>query len=117
MTSDEPIRRDVLQVESGDISTPCLNKKNPALQRNLTDDSRLGQSRHFGRRQTISGLPPEADIVKAGWHVSKVPIPEVAALFDHLVGPGDDIWRDFETECLGGLKVYHEFEARRLFDW
>jgi hypothetical protein len=36
--------------------------------------SQLGQSRHFGRRQTTSGLPPEADIVKAGRHVSKVPI-------------------------------------------
>jgi len=32
-----------------------------------------GQSRHFGRRQTTSGLPPEADIVTAGRHVSKVP--------------------------------------------
>jgi hypothetical protein len=36
--------------------------------------SAVGQSRHFGRRQTTSGLPPEADIVKAGRHVSKVPI-------------------------------------------
>src|SRR5260221_12853100 len=31
------------------------------------------QSRHFGRRQTTSGLPPETDIVRAARHVSKVP--------------------------------------------
>jgi hypothetical protein len=35
--------------------------------------SELGQSRHLGRRQTISGLSLEADIVTAGRHVSKVP--------------------------------------------
>ena len=33
----------------------------------------LGQSRHFGRRPTTSGLPLETDIVRAGRHVSKVP--------------------------------------------
>jgi len=31
----------------------------------------LGQSRHFGRRPTASGLPLETDIVRAGRHVSK----------------------------------------------
>jgi hypothetical protein len=39
----------------------------------------LGQSRHFGRRPTTSGLPPEADIVRAGWYVAKVPTTEVQA--------------------------------------
>jgi hypothetical protein len=33
----------------------------------------VGQSRRFWRRPTASGLPPEADIVMAGRHVSKVP--------------------------------------------
>src|SRR5947207_12469415 len=36
--------------------------------------SQMGQSRHFGRRPTTSGLPLETDIVGAGRHVSKVPI-------------------------------------------
>ena len=36
-----------------------------------------GQSRHFGRRPTTSGLPLETDIVRAGRHVSKVPQAEV----------------------------------------
>jgi hypothetical protein len=35
--------------------------------------SELGQSRHFRRRPTTSGLPLETDIVRAGRHVSKVP--------------------------------------------
>ena len=35
--------------------------------------SALGQSRHFGRRPTTSGLHPETDIVSVGRHVSKVP--------------------------------------------
>jgi protein-L-isoaspartate(D-aspartate) O-methyltransferase len=30
----------------------------------------MGQSRHFGYRPTASGLPPEADIIEAGRHVS-----------------------------------------------
>jgi len=77
----------------------------------------MGQKRKCPGSRGTSVLPSGADIVSQPRHVRLVPIPEVAALFDHLVGPGDDIWRDFETECLGGLKVYHEFEARRLFDW
>jgi hypothetical protein len=36
--------------------------------------SQLGQSRHFGRRPTTSGLPAGADIATAGRHVSKGPI-------------------------------------------
>ena len=41
--------------------------------------SAKGQSRHFGRRPTTSGLPLETDIVRAGRHVSKVPQHEIAA--------------------------------------
>src|SRR5882672_6201946 len=36
-----------------------------------------GQSRHFARRPTTSGLPLETDILRAGRHVSKVPKAEV----------------------------------------
>jgi hypothetical protein len=36
--------------------------------------SELGQSRHFARRPTTSGIALETDIVRAGHHVSKVPI-------------------------------------------
>ena len=40
----------------------------------------VGQSRRFWRRPTASGLPPEADIVIAGRHVSKVPNPDIPAV-------------------------------------
>ena len=42
------------------------------------DRAMLGShSRHFGLWPTTSGLPPEADIVRAGRHVSKVPISDI----------------------------------------
>jgi hypothetical protein len=37
----------------------------------------MGQSRHFGHGRTTSGLPPEADIVTASRHVSKMPGPDM----------------------------------------
>jgi len=37
----------------------------------VTATSPLGQSRHFGRRPTTSGLLLETDVVRAGRHVSK----------------------------------------------
>jgi hypothetical protein len=49
----------------------------------------LGQSRRFGDVRVTSALPLKADIHRKVRHVSKVPIPEVAASFDHLVGAGE----------------------------
>jgi hypothetical protein len=42
--------------------------------------SELGHSRHFDGLLMISGLPPEADIVTAGRHVSKVPTGDITRL-------------------------------------
>jgi hypothetical protein len=39
-----------------------------------------GQSRHFSRRPTTSGLPLETDVVRVGRHVSKVPNAEMSDL-------------------------------------
>jgi hypothetical protein len=44
--------------------------------------SESGQSRHFGRRPTTSGLPLETYIVRAGHHVSKVPVPDIWEVAD-----------------------------------
>ena len=41
--------------------------------------SALGPSRHFDGLPMTSDLPPEADIVTAGRHVSKVPISDIAS--------------------------------------
>jgi len=33
------------------------------------------------------------------------------SLFDHLVGNGEQPWRDAEAECLGGVEVDHELDS------
>jgi hypothetical protein len=39
------------------------------------------------------------------------------SLFNYIVGACEDIWRDFQAECLGGLKIYDQLETRGLLDW
>ena len=38
-------------------------------------------------------------------------------LFDHLVGAGEQRWRNSEAERFGGLRVDHEFDLDRLHHW
>src|ERR1700694_331879 len=47
-------------------------------------------------RATTSAVPPTADIVGQRGHVRKVPLPEVARLFDHVVGAGKQRRRHLE---------------------
>ena len=47
-----------------------------------------GQSRHFGRRPTTSGLPLVTDIVRVGRHVSNVPKTDIG-LSGHPTGSAD----------------------------
>src|SRR5258706_2757873 len=44
----------------------------------------------------FSALPPKADSSRTSCHVSEVPIPEVASLFDHPVDAGAERRRKFE---------------------
>ena len=75
--------------------------------------SGMGQSRHFGRRPTTSGPPLETDIIRAGRHVSKVPTPEVAVSFDHLIGATEQHRWHFEAERFSSLEVDYEIELLR----
>ena len=71
-----------------------------------TITSGMGQSRHFGRRQTASGLLPEADIITAGRHVSKVPNAEIMRLpsvAKARSGPSDRAIPVARTECFSAV--------------
>ena len=42
---------------------------------------------------------------------------QIALLFDHLVGAGEQRWWHFEAKRLGGLKVDDHLEFGRLLNW
>src|SRR6516225_11236068 len=67
-------------------------------------------------------LPPIATATATGRVVAKCrKQPKCAAakggLFDHLVGDGEQRWRDNEAECLSRCQVEDEIEPSRLLDW
>ena len=63
----------------------------------------------------MSALPPKADMCGALGDVRFVPIADMAPLFDHLVGTGQQRGWHGEAECLGGLEIDHELVlGRRL---
>ena len=37
--------------------------------------------------------------------------------FDHLVGDGEQRWRDSEARCFGSLEIDHQIELGRLGNW
>jgi hypothetical protein len=41
---------------------------------------------------------------------------QTACLFDHVVGTGEQCWRDIEPKRLGSLEVDYQVELRGLFD-
>jgi hypothetical protein len=45
-----------------------------------------------------------------------VPIGDIHASFDHLIGAGKQRWRDFEAERFGRLQIDDEIEFGWLFD-
>src|SRR5882762_588636 len=55
-------------------------------------------SRGFLHWRLSDDGPGASRIVPDGRHPKPFTIPEVEALFDHRVGPGDDSWGDIETE-------------------
>jgi hypothetical protein len=72
--------------------------------------SALGQKRTFGEDETMSALPPKADIVQHGGNVRFVPGADSCTaarsiLFDHFVGAGEQRWRHPEAERLRSDQV------------
>jgi hypothetical protein len=54
----------------------------------------------------------EADIKRTSREIRNVPIPEVAALFDHLVGADEQRRWNREAHCLGRLEIDDHLEFR-----
>jgi hypothetical protein len=63
----------------------------------------------------MSALPPKADMCSAHRHVCFGPIADIA-LFNHLVGAGDQRGRYGEAEGLGGLQANYEIKFGGLHD-
>ena len=67
--------------------------------------SALGHKQTCAVQKAMSALPPKADMCSATRHVRFVPIADISALFDHLVGASEHAWRHGEAERLGGLRL------------
>jgi hypothetical protein len=110
---DVRLLRDAAGRSIGVISSPVRKqgaKVAPSLARHL-------DLSHLGRLLARSVHPSTADIRRLHRHVRFVPMAEVTALFDHLVGAGEQRWRYGEAERLRSLEVDHQFELGRLHDW
>jgi hypothetical protein len=53
----------------------------------------------------MSALPPKADIAGRQWNVRQVPKADIARLFDHLVGAGQQSRRRGKSERFGGSEI------------
>ncbi len=77
----------------------------------------IGSSSRSPGAQLGSPLcPPRSEVVRDDWHVAFVPISEVAALFNHLIGARQHRGRDVEIKRSCSLEVDNQFEFGRLFD-
>ena len=64
----------------------------------------------------MSALTQQANIFRRCLHVGFGPGSDIRPLFDHLVGEHQQVMRDGEAECIGGLEVDNEVEFGRLLN-
>src|SRR3954451_24479589 len=70
-----------------------------------------------------AGLPPITEIARRGWHGRKVPKPAVSsrsktsALFDHLIGGGEQRWWHGEAQHPCRRVIDDKLELGGLHDW
>ena len=67
---------------------------------------------HFPRHQTSLDQPGWSGSRQQGTHTPQ----QAAILFDHLIGTCDDLRWHRDTECLGSLEVYAQFDFHGLLD-
>ena len=79
--------------------------------------SALGQKQTCAAQKVMSALPPNADMCGAIWDVRFVPIADIPALFDHLIGACEQRRRYLNPKRFCGLQIDDELELRQLQDW
>ena len=115
-TARNPIPRNLTLCERR--ATPKPNGR-PARQ---YAKSVVGQSRHFSRRPTASGLPWKRTSLGPVAMSQRCPQPGSCtginrSLFDHLVGAREQRRRHGEAEGFRGLEVDHHLRLGQLLHW
>jgi hypothetical protein len=79
--------------------------------------SESGQTRSSGRFRYTSAHVPQADLQAALHDIGVVPLAEVRALFDHLVGGQQKFAGNCQLQFSCGFQIHEKFELCWLLDW
>ena len=76
--------------------------------------SASGHKQTFAVQNSMSALPPKADMCGATRDVRFVPIADIAEFTRYIIGDGDQPWRHLDAEHSRRLTVDDELEFGRL---